>query len=158
MKKIVLIIGIAFMAWAVNAQQSVTPGKSTNGPVITFTSLIHDFGDRPVNDKNVEHEFEFTNTGNEPLVLSNVQANCGCTSPKWSQTPILPGQKGTISAKYTTTSRAGSFYKQLTVLSNALNGNQILTIKGNISQTVNNAMPGNKAVQDGTVPINETKK
>lgn len=158
MKKIVLIIGIALMAWTTNAQQNITPGTATNGPVITFTTLIHDFGDRLLEDKNVEYEFEFTNTGNEPLVLSNVQANCGCTVPKWSQTPVLPGQKGTINAKYTTTNRAGSFYKQITVLSNALNGNQILTIKGNITNTSGSAMPGNNAMQGGTVPVNETKK
>lgn len=133
MKKIMITAFVAlFVAFAAQAQQS-EPQETANGAEITFEKTVHDFGNNiPKGSKDVECEFIFTNTGNEPLILSNVRANCGCTTPGWSRQPVLPGKTGSVKAKYTTTHRASTFRKQITVSSNAVNGTQILTIKGKV--------------------------
>lgn len=132
MKKILLTALVALVATFSYAQNDGEV-ELVNGPVITFEEKVHDFGDQiPKGSKDVECEFVFTNTGNEPLILSNVRANCGCTTPSWERQPVLPGKQGKIKAKYTTTHRVSKFRKQITVSSNAKNGSQILTIKGTV--------------------------
>ena len=95
----------------------------------------HDFGDIPEGPK-VTYQFSFTNTGKEPLVISNAQASCGCTSPEFPKEPILPGKKGKISVTYSTQGRVGEFSKVVYLTSNAQNpeGNSRyeLFIKGNV--------------------------
>lgn len=98
---------------------------------IAFQSTSHDFG-TIVEGTQATVEFEFTNTGDAPLVLSSVNASCGCTTPEWTKEPIMPGQKGKVKAVYNSTGRPGSFTKSITVQSNAKNGTVILTIKGNV--------------------------
>ncbi len=98
-------------------------------PTIQFEVLTHDFG-KVYDGKPVEYEFVFTNTGKVPLVLSNVQPGCGCTTPEWPREPIMPNQKSKIKAIYNPGSFRGSFSKGITVMSNAENGNMQLTIKG----------------------------
>ena len=74
--------------------------------------------------------FEFTNVGNEPLVITQAHGSCGCLVPEWSKEPILPGQNGTIKAKYDT-QRVGPFTKQITLTSNdGTNPTMVLTVKG----------------------------
>ena len=65
-------------------------------PVITFNETTHDFGKINEADGKVTTIFEFINEGMTPLVLTNVRASCGCTTPKWTHEPIEPGQKGQI--------------------------------------------------------------
>lgn len=78
------------------------------------------------------HEFTFTNTGNQPVVIANVQASCGCTTPEWTKTPVLPGKTGSVKAVYNSNGRPGQFNKTVTVTSNASNASVILTIKGSV--------------------------
>ena len=84
-----------------------------NGPKIEFVNTVHDFGEGP-QGKPVATDFVFKNTGNAPLVLQNVKASCGCTTPFWPKEPIMPGQESKISAKYNM-ARAGNFSKTITV-------------------------------------------
>lgn len=70
----------------------------------------------------VKHDFIFENRGDEPLVISNAQASCGCTSPTFPKEAILPGKKGIISVTYTTLGHLGNFRKSIYITSNA-NGN-----------------------------------
>ncbi len=96
---------------------------------LKFDSETHDF-------KNVSegqlaaHEFTFTNTGTAPVVISNVQASCGCTTPEWTKTPVLPGKTGIVKAVYNSAGRPGQFNKTVTVTSNATNSNVTLAVKG----------------------------
>ena len=72
--------------------------------------------------------------GNEPLILSNVKASCGCTTPKYTQKPVMPGEKGVIDVHYNT-NNVGGFSKTVTVTSNAVNNDRVvLRIKGNVKQ------------------------
>ncbi len=75
--------------------------------------------------------FEFTNTGNAPLIINRVKSSCGCTVPSKPTKPIMPGQSDKIVVKYNT-HRAGPFRKTITVYSNASNGVVILKIKGKV--------------------------
>ncbi len=99
--------------------------------VMTFTQELHDFGNVPEGTM-ATHEFKFKNTGNQPIVIANVQASCGCTTPDWTKTPVLPGKSGIVKAVYSSAGRPGVFNKTVTVTSNAATPSQVLTIKGTV--------------------------
>ena len=65
--------------------------------------------------------FTFTNTGNEPLIITNAKGSCGCTVPKYAKEPVLPGQSSEIEVRYDT-KRVGPFNKSITLTTNAVNG------------------------------------
>ncbi len=73
--------------------------------------------------------FEFTNTGNAPLIISNAKSTCGCTVPNWPKSPIMPGESGEIKVKYDT-KRVNPIRKTITVISNAETPTVALKIKG----------------------------
>ena len=75
--------------------------------------------------------FEFTNTGDAPLIISKVSSSCGCTIPKKPEKPILPGETGEIQVKYDT-KRVGPIRKAITVISNASTPTKVLKIKGEV--------------------------
>ena len=101
-------------------------------PVITFSKTTHDFGKINEADGRVTTIFEFTNEGMVPLVLTNVKASCGCTTPKWTHEPIEPGAKGNITVTYNPNGRPGRFQKTITVTSNATEATTKLYIKGEV--------------------------
>ncbi len=96
-----------------------------------FAKDQYDFGN-VVEGTMATHEFTFKNTGDQPVVISNVQASCGCTTPDWTKTPVLPGKTGIIKAMYSSAGRPGVFTKTVTVTSNAAEGSKVLTIKGTV--------------------------
>jgi hypothetical protein len=98
--------------------------------VFGFESASHDFG-KIKQGVPVTHEFTFTNSGKTPLVITNVQASCGCTTPAWSKDPIPPGGKGFIKATYNAASMGG-FNKTVTVMGNVEGGFKQLSIKGEV--------------------------
>ena len=99
--------------------------------VMQFETDSHDFGNVPEGTM-ATHEFKFKNTGNQPVVIANVQASCGCTTPDWTKTPVLPGKSGIIRAMYSSAGRPGVFNKTVTVTSNAAEPNKVLSIKGSV--------------------------
>lgn len=99
--------------------------------VLTFESTDHDFGKIPEGTM-AAHEFRFKNTGNQPLVIANAQASCGCTTPEWTRSPVLPGRSGVIKAVYNSAGRPGVFAKTVTVTSNATEGSKVLSLKGTV--------------------------
>src|SRR6187551_2876218 len=118
MKKYLFLLAVLFIAGQTIAQEA---NKVSKGPVITFEKKTHDFGDMNQGDK-VEETFKFTNTGNEPLIITNVQVTCGCTTPKgWPRDPIMPGGKGEITVAFNSAGKSGKQNKVVTVVSNAVN-------------------------------------
>lgn len=110
-----------FVVLAFSAQAfAQTATAKANGPVITFDKKVHDFGDMYQGDK-VQEIFKFTNTGNEPLILTNVQVTCGCTSPSWPRDPIAPGGKGEVTVAFNSAGKSGRQNKVVTIVSNAVN-------------------------------------
>ncbi len=103
-------------------------------PVISFATDVHDFGEIQESEGQVTFEFKYTNTGKTPLVIHNVQASCGCTTPEWTRTPIQPNANGSIKVTFNPQNRPGSFNKSITVQSNAESPVKVLRIKGNVIQ------------------------
>jgi len=97
------------------------PVKTTTrkGPLVSFEHTKFDFG--PINEsiKFATHRFNYTNIGDAPLILNNVQTSCGCTTPEWTHDTLQPGESGFVSARYETTNRIGKFQKTVTVYTNS---------------------------------------
>ena len=103
-----------------------------NAPEITFETELIDLGTfMQYDDPSSKCEFNFSNTGKEPLIISRAKGSCGCTVPEWPKEPILPGEKGVIKVNYDE-KRVGSFNKSVTITSNAKNNSQVVKIKGKI--------------------------
>ena len=98
--------------------------------VIKFTKESHDFGKVPQGTP-VTYTFEFTNTGTDPVVISQATPSCGCTTPDWTKSAVMPGQKGFVKATYNAASM-GSFNKNVTVVSNAERSSIPLTLTGEV--------------------------
>ena len=111
---------------------------------IKFDITEYDFG--TVNEGQiVEAKYTVTNAGKTDLIISNVQASCGCTVPTWPKEPIAPGASGTIKVKYDT-KRPGPINKSVTITSNAVNTpTKVLRIKGEVGQAPKSGAPVNNA-------------
>ncbi|GAB2868451.1 DUF1573 domain-containing protein [Hymenobacter ruber] len=120
MKKLLTTICLLALAGAAHAQG-----------VMQFSTDNHDFGNVPEGTM-ATYEFKFKNTGNQPVIIANVQASCGCTTPDWTKTPVLPGKMGVIKAMYSSAGRPGVFNKTVTVTSNATEASKVLSIKGTV--------------------------
>ena len=154
MKNLILVIALMFSVAIAGAQdEKAATEKKVNGPEISFPKTTHDYGTIYLNGDGT-YNFEFTNTGNEPLILSKPRSSCGCTVPAWPKEPILPGETNKIKVTYNT-HKAGSFNKTVTVYSNAKNKTTVLLrIKGKVEAKPAEALPekGNSA---GATPINK---
>jgi hypothetical protein len=119
MKRILIsLVMLAGATIAVQAQET-----------IKFDKTVHDFGNVPEQGGPVTYAFEFTNTGNAPIIIQDVAASCGCTTPGWSKEPIAPGARGFVKATFTP-SGAVSFDKSLTVTSTGSPNIVTLRIRG----------------------------
>jgi len=102
------------------------------GAEITWDKSAHDFGEITEGEK-VEHTFKFTNTGAEPLVITNVQVTCGCTTPKgWPRDPIASGKKAELVVQFNSTGKVGRQNKVVTVISNSAGGNSQVTFSATV--------------------------
>lgn len=120
MKNLVLVLCVAFLSFSAFAQEKVAK--------IEFKTEVIDYGTIEKGADGVRI-FEFTNTGNAPLIISNVKSTCGCTVPKKPDGPIMPGETGEIEVKYDT-NRVNPIRKTITVTSNADRPTVALKIKG----------------------------
>ena len=126
----------------VATKKAATPKKKTG---ITFTTLEINRPAIPYDSQEL-FIFEFKNTGKTPLIISNVQTSCGCTTAEKPTEPVLPGKKSKISVKYDT-KRVGDLHKTITVTTNV--GEPIvLTIKGKILPQAPAATPATEPVKN----------
>ncbi len=135
MKRIALtLFSLAFVvaAFGQHLAMNTTPAAKVNpkNAVFNWTSTEYNFGQIKVGTP-VTHEFSFTNNGDAPLVISTVQASCGCTVTAYSKEPIEPMGKGFVKATYNAAS-VGQFTKTVTVNANTEDGIVQLTIKGEV--------------------------
>lgn len=110
--------------------------------VMKFKEETHNFGKIEQN-KPVTQEFVFTNTGTTPIVITNVSASCGCTTPSYTKDPVLPKQSGTIKATYNAAAM-GTFNKSITVFSNAESPSLTLFLKGEVVEKGAASKPSTK--------------
>jgi hypothetical protein len=141
------LIATFFMICFLSASAQTGEGTKVvnpNAPKIEFKESEFDFKDLDEGPQ-AKHEFVFKNTGKEPLILTNVKASCGCTTPSWPKEPVLPGQEGKILVTYNTQGRPGPFTKSITITSNASEEAKVIYIKGKV-----NTIP-----EKNTVPVKE---
>lgn len=135
MKKITIsFLIICLSTFSIFAQEEINTNQDTQDmPEIYFKNTSHNYGTIEYNSDGV-CEFTFKNTGKEPLLLTNVKASCGCTTPTWTKEPVKKGKTGTISVKYNTRI-TGSFTKSIRVYSNGKTNLVTLKITGTVVNT-----------------------
>jgi len=141
MKKTLLLLGFCGIFFGSRAQTAVTgqgnvigQGNTPASEVksnagISFDKLAHNFGNI-IEGQIATYDFQFKNNGKEPLQLTQVKASCGCTTPKYPTTAIMPGDTASVRAEYNSAGRPGTFSKNIFINSNA--GDITLTISGNV--------------------------
>ena len=136
MKKILVSLMFVIATFTISCSQTTPANQSSDsesvfGPAIEFAETDHNYGTIE-QGADGSYEFIFTNTGTEPLILSNVRSSCGCTVPTWPQEPINASESASILVKYDTR-RIGQFNKSITVYSNASDQPVVLHIRGNVA-------------------------
>ena len=126
-KSFAIMVMVFFASISIQAQENTVSAQDS----IVFENTTHDYG-TIVQGSNGNCEFKFVNKGKAPIVLNNVKASCGCTTPEWTRTPVAPGENGIIKVTYNT-NNTGAFSKSVTVNSNAKNSTVVLIIKGNVT-------------------------
>ena len=124
MKKLLGLITVLVVSFGSFAQ---------SGAKIEFKEETINYGEVEKGKDDGIRIFEFTNTGNEPLLIKNVKSSCGCTVPEWPKEPIAPEAKSQIKVQYNM--NPGPISKTITVESNAVNktnGMVPLRIKGTV--------------------------
>ena len=124
---------------AVNPNNPATPAVPA-GPLtkIAFAESTFDYGTIMEGEK-AEHTYAFTNTGDEPLIISNAKGSCGCTVPDWPREPIAPGETGEIKVVFDSKGKGkvggNPQSKRVTITANTDPANTYLTIKGIVDKT-----------------------
>lgn len=144
MKNLLLTFGLVLATLTGFSQEN------ENAAEITFEQETIDYGTIE-RGADGNREFVFTNTGKEPLIITNCQGSCGCTVPTWPREPIAPGESAVIKVKYDT-KRKGSFTKSVTVSSNAKNGKKTVRIKGTVKDV---PQPKTTPVKESTSMLEE---
>jgi len=111
-----------------NTTSGVTEGNDGIGKM-DFEETVFDFGKIKEGDV-VKHVFKFKNTGTSPVILSQVSASCGCTTPTYTTTPILPGKEGEIAVEFNSDGQVGQQQKIITIASNAESNITTVQLKG----------------------------
>lgn len=124
MKRLLLFLSLLIFGVTVNAQVAQTK--------MQLSATEHDFGTFKEEAGRQTFDFLVTNTGTEPLVIQNVVASCGCTTPDWTKQPIPAGGQGKVTAIYDPANRPGPFSKTLSVYSNTKPEVVVLVIKGEV--------------------------
>lgn len=136
------LITLLFAATTSFAQPAKN-NAAEKGAKIQFVSEEYNYGSIYANSGHDGlAEFKFVNTGNEPLILTNVKTSCGCTSPFWQKDPINPGDTGKIVLKYANLSQPHTISKSATVQSNAIDKpTVVIRITGTVVAKPEEVMP-----------------
>lgn len=116
-----------------NPAPAAAPEKDPNAGIFKFKDKdnTHDYGEVP-EGPTAEYDFEFTNTGKSPIIISEAHGSCGCTVPQWPHEPIPPKGKAKIHVTYNTDHRPGPIMKEVTITSNAQDKQTVLHIRGSV--------------------------
>jgi hypothetical protein len=137
MKKLYTLFLSIVVAVVINAQTTASP------EALSVKETAFNFGTIP-QGKPVYHFFEVTNTGKDPMVISNVQTSCGCTTPEWSKEPIMAGGTTKIRVGYNAAAE-GPFEKYITIMYNQNLSKQI-KISGTVWKAPAGSAPENSSI------------
>jgi hypothetical protein len=101
--------------------------------IMSFRDTVHDFGSIKEGEV-VSYDFEFINTGKSPLVISSANGSCGCTVADFPREPVAPGKSGSVKVQFSSAGREGHQEKSVTLVTNAIRGNRVLSIKGEVKK------------------------
>lgn len=135
----------------INANQDANVVNTNTGPKtsVKFEEMQHDFGEIEQNSRNTKI-FTFTNSGTEPLIITNAKGSCGCTVPRYPREPVAPGESGEIEVVYSPGSQKNQQTKSVTITANTEPETTVLKITANVKagDAANNEAAG-EAVQIG---------
>ncbi len=145
MKKIAFILFAFISLMACNNDNPVSKIKDENVqkakqkmadlnkfPEMKFETREIDFGTHNEGDI-LDTVFKFTNTGENPLIITNVKTSCGCTTPYWPKKPIQPGESDVIKVKFNTNHKPGKQTKTITIHANTKNLTEVVRIKAYVN-------------------------
>ncbi|WP_245699422.1 DUF1573 domain-containing protein [Flavobacterium noncentrifugens] len=112
--------------------QTATPPADGKYPVMEFETKEHDFGKINAGSK-VVYTFNFKNTGEADLIISNAVGSCGCTVPEYPKEAIKPGESGKMKVSFNSAGKNGQQQKTVTITANTAAGKEMLTIKASIT-------------------------
>ena len=143
MNKALLVFLIIITGFSPSFSQTAntTPVPATE--ILQLKESTYNFGKIP-QGRPVTHEFEVMNTGKDPIVIDEVQASCGCTTPEWSRDPIAPGGVAKIKVGYNAAAE-GAFSKTVTVVYNT-NLNKTIVISGEVYKSPSTSAPLNPSL------------
>lgn len=118
--------------------ETATPPADGKFPVMEFEKKEHDFGTINQGDK-VVYTFNFKNTGEADLIISNAVGSCGCTVPEYPKEAVKPGESGKMKVSFDSAGKSGQQQKTITVTANTAAGKEILTIKTSITPKAGSA-------------------
>lgn len=122
-----LIAAFSFLAVC----QAAFPVQAKKEAIINFNETVYDFGKVSAKKGKVTHEFTFTNNGDKNLTITNARADCGCTRPQYSDTPVAPGKSGSVKVTFVPNGK-GNFSKKVTITTNGNPRKARLIIKGEV--------------------------
>ena len=100
------------------AETPIADNVNVDAPAeLTFSVKEYDFGTIKQGE-TVEYDFEITNTGKSPLIISGARSTCGCTVPEPPKEPIAPGATDIIHVKFNSTGKRGAISKPINVTAN----------------------------------------
>lgn len=112
--------------------ETATPPAAGKFPVMEFEKKEHDFGTINQGDK-VVYTFNFKNTGEADLIITNAVGSCGCTVPEYPKEAVKPGESGKMKVSFDSAGKSGQQQKTITVTANTAAGKETLTIKTSIT-------------------------
>ena len=127
---LVLALATTFSVQAQEAMDTDATEQVIDGPKMQFETMEVDYGTIE-QDSEPFRVFTFTNTGTEPVLITNARGSCGCTVPSYSKAPVAPGESSEIKVRYDT-HRLGQFRKRVTLTTNVPGDPIVLTIKGKV--------------------------
>ena len=130
---LLVVMAVAVATLGVSAQSSaeVTQQQQQSGPRMTFEVMSYDFGEFSKGGQSKQFDFEFTNTGDAPLVIVRSKSSCRCIEVALPKRPIAPGAKGVVTITYVPKD-SGVFHKGVEIFANIPGGSLTLFVKGNV--------------------------
>ncbi|MBL0063572.1 MAG: DUF1573 domain-containing protein [Bacteroidetes bacterium] len=100
-----------------------------------FETEEHNFG-TITQGESTTYEFKFSNTGNEPIIITKAEGSCGCTVPVYPKEPIMKGQTSVIKVTFNSAGKMGVQDKTVTLTSNAKQNPMIIHMKGTVEKPI----------------------
>lgn len=140
MKKVMFVLGMSVLVSLASQAQdkkAATPAATPSvisGDSAEFKFKEDEFSFGTINQgESVTHEFEFTNTGKQPLIITEAHGSCGCTVPEWPHDAVKKGENQKIKVTFNSTGKSGMQDKTVTINSNAKGGSKVLHLRGTVN-------------------------